>query len=172
MYSVSMTTKLGLATVLGAIAVVILAHSKDQAPITNRCKGENCTITTIDEVMRKKVPKSAQAQMVLNKKEKSVQAIVVGSAEEWANETPARRLVKKSTQRLVKKPAQQWLAKKPAQQRLAKKPTQQRLAKKPTQQRLAKNLVENAPEFVENSPQPQHRPRREDDPFLWQESFN
>jgi hypothetical protein len=59
MYSVSMTTRLGLATVLGAIAVVILAHSKDHAPITNRCKGENCTITAIDEVMRNKVPKSA-----------------------------------------------------------------------------------------------------------------
>jgi hypothetical protein len=61
MYSVSMTTRLGLAAVLGAITVVILAYSKDQAPITNRCKAENCAISTnIGQAMRKKVSTSTQ----------------------------------------------------------------------------------------------------------------
>ena len=55
MYSVSMTTRLGLAAVLGAIAIVVIADGKDQAPVT--CKGETCAN---GQVMSKKIPKSAQ----------------------------------------------------------------------------------------------------------------
>ncbi len=169
-FSVSMTTRLGLATVLGAIAVVILAHSKDQAPITNRCKSENCTITTIDEVMRKKVPKSTQeinrsadvspvdkkpsqrlikqppqrlvTKPLLNKKDKSVQAMVV-------NGKAVKPVSKKPSKRLTKKPP--WLVENPPQR-----------------------LVENPPGLLEESLKNRHfsKYRRADDPFLWRESFN
>ena len=55
MYSISMTTRLGLMALLGAIAIVVIADGKDQAPFT--CKGETCATS---QVMSKKIPKRAQ----------------------------------------------------------------------------------------------------------------
>jgi hypothetical protein len=164
-YSVSMTTRLGFATVLGAIAIVVIAHSKDEAPAPKQCKADNCAVSTIDQIIRQKVPKSAQqsngftdGQMILNK-DGSVQSMAAnGSADELASKKPSHRLVKKPARRLAKKPTQ----------RLVENPPR-RLVENPPQR-----LVENPPQrLVEKSPQPQYpRLRRGDDPFLWQESFN
>jgi hypothetical protein len=148
MYSVSMTARLGLAAVLAAIAVVILAHSKDQAPVTNRCKAGNCAVSTanIDQVVRKNIPKGAQqsnrsadSKMILNKKDKSVQAIAV---------TGSEPVSKKSAQRLAKKPAQ----------RLAKPP--QRLVEGP-------EVLVEAPQVLNETPQQQFRRSRRDDGYTW-----
>jgi hypothetical protein len=151
MYSVSMTTRLGLATVLGTIAIVILAHSKDQASTPKQCKGENCAVSAIDQIIRKKAPKSTQqsngsvdGQMILNKKNKSVQAIVVeGSADKPVSKKPAPRLIKKSAQRLVEKSPQPLVD--------------------------PQRLVEKSPQHLVGNPSTR-RLRRADDPFL--DSFN
>jgi hypothetical protein len=170
MYSVSMTTRLGLATVVGTIAIVILAHSKDQASTPKQCKVENCAVSTnIGQSTRKKIPKSTQlsrgsadGQMILNKKNKSVQAIVVnGSADKPVSKKPALRLVKKSAPRLVRKSAQRLVEKSP---QLFVDNSQRRVVEKSPQR-----LVEKSPQPVVENPQ-YRRLRRADDPFL--ESFN
>jgi len=101
------------------------AHSKDQASTPKQCKGENCAVSAIDQIIRKKAPKSTQqsngsvdGQMILNKKNKSVQAIVVeGSADKPVSKKPAPRLIKKSAQRLVEK-SPQHLVENPSTRRL------------------------------------------------------
>jgi hypothetical protein len=151
MYSVSMTTRLGLATVLGTIAIVIFAHSKDQAFTTKQFKGENCAVSTIDQIIRKKAPKSTQqsngavdGQMILNRKNKSVQAMVVeGSADKPVTKKPAAWLIKKSAQRLVEKSPQPMVD--------------------------PQRLVEKSPQHPVENPGTR-RLRRADDPFM--ESFN
>jgi hypothetical protein len=151
MYSVSMTTRLGLAAVVGTIAIVILAHSKDQVSTPKQCKDENCAVSTTDQIIGKKAPKSTQAsnvsvdgQMILRKRNKSVQAVVVEvSADKPVSKKSSPRLIKKSPQRVAEK--SQYALVDP-----------QRLVEK-----SAQPLVENR-----NT----RRLRRADDPFL--ESFN
>lgn len=143
MQSVSMTATLGLAAVVGTIAIIIigtsrdeiLASGKEQATIPHQCK--TCAISTsIHQVVREKAVKSAQqgnrsadAQLSLDKKYKSVQAMVV-------EESGAKPLRTKPLQPPAKKALQL--------------------------------LVENPPQPVEK-PQ-SRRLRRADDPFL--QSFN
>jgi hypothetical protein len=155
-----MTTRLGLATVLGAVAIVVIAHSKDEASDPKQCKADNCTVSTIDRIIRQNGPNSAyksdrfiDAQVML--KGRSVRAMVVkGSPDELADNKPTHQLLKKPARRLAKKPSRR---------------PPQRLAENPPQR-----FVENPPQrLVEKSSQPRYpRGRRADDPFLWQESFN
>jgi hypothetical protein len=156
MYSVSMTTRLGLAAVVGTIAIVILAHSKDQVSTPKQCKDENCAVSTTDQIIGKKAPKSTQAsnvsvdgQMILRKRNKSVQGVMVeGSADKPVSDKPVS---KKSAPRLIKKPPQ----------RLAEKSQYALVDPQRLVEKSAQPLVENR-----NT----RRLRRADDPFL--ESFN
>ncbi len=136
MPNVSMTATLGVAAVVGAIAITILggskdrllADGKDQASIPKQCKTEACTVkTTVDQFGHKSLLKSAQQS-------KSIQAMAV---EESANES----LTRKPVRRLAKKHLQQ-----PVEN------TQPLLVEEPPQQ-----LVEKAQS---------RRLRRADDPFL------
>ena len=150
-------------TVLGAIAVVIIAHSQDQASNPNQCKAEHCAIgTNIGQIIRKKVPKSTQE---INRSADGAM-VVKGSADKPVSKIPSQRLIKKPPQRLVKttpllnkkdKSVQAMAVKGRADKPVSKKPSQ-RLIKKPPQRLVEKSNF--------------GRPRREDDPFLWRESFN
>jgi hypothetical protein len=154
MYSVSMTTRLGLVTVLGAIAVVIIAHSQDRASISNQCKAEHCAIgTNIAQIIPKKVSKSTQE---INRSADGAM-VVKGSADKPVSKKPWQRLIKKSPLLNNKdKSVQAMVVRGSADKPVRKKPSR-RLVKKP------KRLVEK-PNYG--------RPRRDDDPFLWRESFN
>ena len=108
-----MTARLGLAAVVGTIAVMILANSKDQVSITGQCKLANCAVkTNINQIMPTKAPKTTQqsnhtadGQMTLNKKYKSVQAIAVQeSVDRPVSRKPPKALAKKPPQRLIENP--------------------------------------------------------------------
>ena len=118
MSSVSMTATLGFAAVVGTIAILIVGASKDQilasgknqASTSIQCK--TCaTSASIDRAVRKKASKSnrsADAQVSLNKNDKSEQAMVVREiAEKPLGKKPVQRLVKKPVQRVGENPPEQ-----------------------------------------------------------------
>jgi len=122
MNSVSMTATLGFAAVVGTIAILvvgaskdqILASGKDQASTPIQCK--TCAMSTsIDRVVRKKALKSnrsADAQVSLNKNDKSVQAMVVKeSAEKPLGKRSVQRMVEKPLQRVGENPPEQLVEK-------------------------------------------------------------
>ena len=161
----SMTIRLGLATVLGAIAVVILAHSKDQIPITDQCKAGSCAVSAkTAQVERKKVPKAGQyangttdRQPLPRKTEKSMQALGQIETSETISRRKDRAMLDESADTGLTKNAVAITGSKS----LGKKPDR-RLVKKPPQL-----LVESLPEVQIEKPR-DRRARREDDPFIWQ----
>jgi hypothetical protein len=157
MYNLSMTATLGVAAVVGTIAVVILGGSKeqilalgkDQASVPTQCNTEKCPVSTnVDRIIRKKVAKATQAtqenvryvegEMILDKKDKAVRALAVG-------ESVYKPLHKKLVVRQTKKSPLLFTESPP--QRLAENPSSVQ-AEKPQPRRL----------------------RRADDPFM--NSFN
>jgi hypothetical protein len=77
MKSISMTTLLGAAAVLGPVMLAVLAQSEDRAMATKKCAAEICTVNN-GQAGRKKVASLQQnkkAQKRLNEKSKSVQGL-------------------------------------------------------------------------------------------------
>lgn len=154
MYNLSMTATLGVAAVIGTIAVVILggskeqilAQGKDQASIPSQCKTEKCLVSAdVDRTIRKKVAKapqqnvrSVEGEMILDKKDRTFRALAVGeSVYKPLHRKSVAREAKKSPLRLTESPPQ----------RLAESPSPVQ-TEKPQSRRL----------------------RRADDPFM--DSFN
>ena len=160
MYSVSMTTRLGFAAVLGAIAVVVIASGKDRASITTQCKTENCAVSTtnIGQVTSKKVPKSTQQSS-----RSGDGKAIPGLRQETLRRKWAAKAVMTNRTVLIKRSEDKPVGKKPAQ-RAVKSSSGQFAEKQP------KRLVNPPQQFVE-SPQ-YRRTRREDDPSSWQVDFN
>ncbi len=77
MKSISMTTLLGVAAVLGPVMIAVLAQSEDRAMLTKKCVGENCAVSS-GQMTRAKVASpehSKSAKKILDEKSSSVQGI-------------------------------------------------------------------------------------------------
>jgi hypothetical protein len=77
MKSISTTTLLGVAAVLGPVMIAVLAPSEDRAMQTKKCVGENCAVSS-GQTTRKKVASPQQnknAQKTINEKNESVQGL-------------------------------------------------------------------------------------------------